>query len=280
VSEQPKPQQPSQAETQVKGARSKAPLWPKIWPYTAAIGSLLVIWEIASLIIGKSFILPDVAGTIPYLFRSFGNSEFTAGIYSSLYRLVIGYPIACILGALLGLIAGISRTFAIYLRSLISILQSIPPITWVPFLTLLLGFSDATIISVIIIASFFPMALSVMNGTEGVNKTHLELARVMGANKGQLLSKVFAPESLPSFVTGAQVAFGNAWRSLISAEMVGSASVGLGKYLDHQSQIANMKGVLISIIVIGCIATVIDHVVLERIKRRLLRWRYVSGGRK
>ena len=120
-----------------------------------------------------------------------------------------------------------------------------------------------------------------MNGTEGVNKTHLELARVLGANKRQLLTKVFAPESFPAFITGAQVSFGNAWRSLISAEMVGSASVGLGKYLIYHGDVmADMKGVLISIIVMGEYRCLSDDVVLERIKRRLLHWRYVTGGEK
>jgi NitT/TauT family transport system permease protein len=39
-----------------------------------------------------------------------------------------------------------------------------------------------------------------------------------------------------------------------------------------------MKGVMISIIVIGSIAAILDHVVLEKIKRKLLHYRYVSGS--
>jgi NitT/TauT family transport system permease protein len=256
----------------------QARVWRVTWPYLAAIGSLLAIWQIAAMILNKSFLLPDVPSVLPRLGRIFTNKEFTSGLWSSLFCLAIGYPVACLLGALLGLLGGASRTFAVYLRSLISILQSIPPITWVPFFMILLGFGSQTIITIITIASFFPMALSVLNATEGVNKTHLELARVLGANRRQLLTKVFAPESLPAFVTGAQVSFGNAWRSLISAEMVGGASVGLGRYLSYRSEIADMQGVLVSIIVIGTIAAFIDLVLLERLKRRLLRWRYITGG--
>jgi NitT/TauT family transport system permease protein len=266
------------SNTASPGKRGKPSLWNKSWPYLAAVGSLLVIWEIGALIENKPFILPDVIQTVPRFIHSFSDAEFMNGVWRSMYRLAVGYPIACLLGALLGLMAGVSRTFAVYLRSLISILQSIPPITWVPFLLLLLGFGDTVIIAVITIASFFPMALSVMNGTEGVNKTHLELARVFGANRMQLLTKVFGPESLPSFITGAQVSFGNAWRSLIASEMVGGASIGLGKYLSYHGEIADMKGVMISIIVIGGIAALLDHVVLERIKRKLLHYRYVSGS--
>nr|WP_279538072.1 ABC transporter permease subunit [Paenibacillus turpanensis] len=193
-------------------------------------------------------------------------------------RLAIGYPLACLLGGVLGLMAGVSRGFAVYLRSLITILQAIPPITWLPFFVILFGFGNVPIITVITIASFFPMALSVMNATEGVNRTHLELARVMGASKRQLLTKVFAPETLPAFITGAQVSFGNSWRSMIAAEMVGGTSVGLGFAISYAGEIADMEGVIAGIIVIGAVALFLDSFLLERLKRRLLKYRYVMGG--
>lgn len=262
------------------GAASKAfaSRWSRAWPVLGAIGSLLLLWEITAVLYNKPFILPTVQAVLPKLVTTVTKPEFTDGLQKSLFRLAVGYPFACLFGSMLGLLGGVSKGFARYLRGLVSILQSIPPITWVPFFMLLLGFGDLTVITIITIASFFPMALSVLNGTEGVSRTHLELARVLGASKRQQLLKVFAPEALPSFMTGAQVSFGNAWRSLISAEMVGGASVGLGRYLSTHSEIADMEGVLISIIVIGSIAAFIDLVLLERLKRRLLHWRYVQGG--
>ncbi|UNK18217.1 ABC transporter permease [Paenibacillus sp. N3/727] len=251
--------------------------WRKVLPYLLAVGSLLAIWQITALFL-PSYLLPDVPDVFIRLFSSIQDPEFRGHIGDSLIRLLWGYPLACVFGALLGLIGGISKGFAVYLRSLISILQAIPPITWVPFFVILLGFGNKTIITVIIIASFFPMALSVLNATEGVNRTHLELARVMGASRRQLLAKVFAPESLPAFVTGAQVAFGNAWRSLIAAEMVGGAMAGLGFYSRWRGEVADMEGVLMSIIVIGTIAALLDLVLLEGLKRKLLRYRYVQPG--
>lgn len=251
-------------------------IWNKGWPYLAAVGSLLLIWQAAASVM-PAYLFPGVPVVIQHLFEEVTSDQFQASLESSLFRLLLGYPIACLLGGVLGLLAGLSRKFALYLRSLIAILQSIPPITWIPFLVILFGFGEVPIVTVIVIASFFPMALSVMNATEGVNRTHLELASVMGATKGQLLRKVYLPETLPSFITGAQVAFGNAWRSLIASEMVGGASAGLGYSIHFSGEIADMSGVLMNIVVIGTIASVLDHVVLEQFKRRLLRWRYVTG---
>lgn len=251
--------------------------WRRGLPHVAAVGSILVLWQTAAWFL-PDFLLPDVTRVAQRLSKDLVNREFLVGLRHSVFRLGLGYPIACLLGTFLGLLAGLSRGFGAYLRGMISILQSVPPITWVPFLVILFGFGDVPIISVITIASFFPMALAVMNATEGTSRTHLELARVLGASRWQLLSKVYAPEALPSVVTGAQVAFGNAWRSLIAGEMVGGASAGLGWSIGYAGEIADMEGVLASIVVIGGLAAFVDHVILEQVKRRLLRWRFVPGG--
>lgn len=254
-----------------------ARIWKRGWPYVAAVASLLLIWEVAAFFM-PPYLFPDVPTVFKGMIQDIATPDFAESVKSSLIRLVLGYPIACLLGGLLGLLAGLSRSFAQYLRSLIAILQSIPPITWIPFLIILFGFGNIPIVTVIVIASFFPMALSVMNATEGVNKTHLEVARVLGANKAALLRKVYLPETLPAFITGAQVAFGNAWRSLIASEMVGGAAAGLGYGIRFAGETAQMGGVLMHIVVIGAIASILDNVVLEQLKRRLLRWRYVAGG--
>jgi len=247
-----------------------------VWPFLAAVATLLALLQLGNWV--NPILFPPLPSVFARLGSNLTDEKFWNSLGTSLYRLGVGYPIACVVAGFLGLVAGLYRGFALYLRRLIAILQSIPPIAWLPFLMIIFGFGDLPIILIVIIASFFPMALSVMNGTEGVVRTHLEVARVLGANKGQLLRKVYLPETFPSFITGAQVAFGNAWRSLVAGEMVGSAMIGLGFSINFAGDIADMTGVIMYIIVIGVIATILDQVVLEQLKRRLLRWRYVGGG--
>ena len=103
---------------------------------------------------------------------------------------------------------------------------------------------------------------------------HVSAARVMGASRWQLLRRVYLPAVMPELITGAQLAFGNAWRALISAEMLigfgqGWALAGLLR------EIADMVGVMMNILVIAILATLIDQVVLEKFKQRMLRYQYV-----
>lgn len=242
----------------------------------AAIATLLTVWQVAALFL-PGFLLPSIPQTAARAAELLRDPAILEGIRQSFLRLGTGYPLGCVLGASLGLGGGLFRPLGLYLRALISMLQSVPPITWVPFLIILFGFGNVPVIVVIIISSFFPMALTVLNGADGVTRAHVEVARVMGATRWHLLTKVFAPETLPAVITGAQVAFGNAWRSLVAAEMVAGVSSGLGWSISYAGEVADMAGVLVGIVVVGAAAAAIDSLVLEQLKRRLLHWRNTAG---
>ena len=80
---------------------------------------------------------------------------------------------------------------------------------------------------------------------------------------------------MPELITGAQLAFGNSLRARISAEMLIGFGKGLGRSLAYSGEIADMTGVMANILVIAVLAALIDQLVLERLKHRLLRDQYV-----
>ena len=100
-------------------------------------------------------------------------------------------------------------------------------------------------------------------------------ARVMGASRWDLLKRVYLPAVMPELITGAQLAFGNAWRALISAEMLIGFGKGLGRSLSYAGETADMVGVMTSILAIAILAPLIDQVLLENLRHRVLRYQFV-----
>jgi NitT/TauT family transport system permease protein len=245
----------------------------RIVPYAVAFLTIFAGWQIAAWIF-PAYLIPAPRAVLTRLSKELGREAFLTTIARTFARLGVGFTLACVLGIAVGLASGISPFFRRYSRALVSILQSVPPIAWVPLFIITLGFGDKPIILVILISAIFPMALSVMNAVEQVEPLRVDVARLMGANRAQLVSKVYAPEVIPAIITGAQVGFGNAWRSLIAAEMVGGVNVGLGWFINFSGEIADMVGALAGIFVIGIFSALLDGFLLERIKRRLLRWKY------
>jgi len=242
--------------------------------YVLAILFILLFWQVAAWFL-PSFLMPDVHVALGRLWQELGSSEFYQGLGNSMGRLGAGYGAALVAGVVLGLVGGTINAVRSPLKAAIVILQSIPSIAWVPLFLILMGFGNLPIIVVVAVGAFFPTALSVMNATESVERVHIDAARVMGASRAQLLKRVYFPAVTPELITGAQLAFGNAWRALISAEMIVGFSAGLGKSLAYSGEIADMTGVMTNILVIAVLAAVIDQVLLERVKHRLLRYQYL-----
>ncbi|HCE08149.1 MAG TPA: ABC transporter permease [Oxalobacteraceae bacterium] len=239
-----------------------------------AVVFILSMWQVAAWVL-PGFLMPDVHTVFIRLWQDLQSEDFRAALGSSLMRLAAGYGAALVFGIGFGLIGAVLYFFREVLKSAIIILQSIPSIAWVPILLIMMGFGNMPIVVVVAIAAFFPAALSVMNATESVQKVHISAARVMGASRWDLLKRVYLPAVMPELITGAQLAFGNAWRALISAEMLIGFGKGLGRSLSYAGETADMVGVMTNILAIAILAPLIDQLLLENLKHRVLRYQYV-----
>ncbi|HYD63235.1 MAG TPA: ABC transporter permease [Noviherbaspirillum sp.] len=242
--------------------------------FILAVVVILFGWQLAAWSL-PDFLMPDVPTVIERLWREIQSDNFRTALWGSLFRLGTGYGSAMLFGVGFGLIGAILFFFREVLKSAIIILQSIPSIAWVPLFLILMGFGNMPIIVVVAISAFFPAALSVMNATESVQQVHVSAARVMGASHWELVKRVYLPAVMPELITGAQLAFGNAWRALISCEMLIGFGKGLGRSLSYAGETADMVGVMTNILAIAIIAPLIDQVLLERLKHRVLRYQYV-----
>lgn len=239
-----------------------------------AAALILFGWQVAAWML-PDFLMPDVITVMVRLWEEIQSSSFREALWGSLSRLGVGYGAALLFGIGFGLIGAVLFFFREVLKSAIVILQSIPSIAWVPLLLILMGFGSMPIIVVVAIAAFFPAALSVMNATESVQKVHVAAARVMGASHFDMLKRVYLPAVMPELITGAQLAFGNAWRALISAEMLVGFGKGLGRSLSYAGETADMAGVMMNILAIAILAPLIDQLLLENLRHRVLRYQYV-----
>lgn len=254
--------------------RNRIPGHQKKLAFVLAVVLILLGWQTAAWVL-PDFLMPGVPTVIARLVQELQSASFMQALSGSLGRLGAGYGVALVLGVGFGLFGAVQFFFREVLKSAIIILQSIPSIAWVPLLLIVMGFGSMPIIVVVAIAAFFPAALSVMNATESVQHVHVSAARVMGASRWDMLKRVYLPAVMPELITGAQLAFGNAWRALISAEMLVGFGKGLGRSLSYAGETADMVGVMTNILAIAILAPLIDQLLLENLRHRVLRYQYV-----
>lgn len=245
----------------------------RIWPYILAVGTLVLLWQVAAWSL-PSFLLPDPARVLRQFPEVISTGAFWNTLLTSLGRLFTALAAAAALGIGMLFLGAAFPFLRGYFRALMALLQSVPPIAWFPLLLLWFGFGALPIVIVVTLAALFPLAIAGLNALEQVEPRWLDLARVLGAGRWQVVQRVYLPAALPALLSGLEIGFGNAWRSLIAVEMLAGAARGLGGNIQLAGQLGDMITVLIGICVIGLLTIVLDWLLLEPLKRRLLAWRY------
>lgn len=192
-------------------------------------------------------------------------------IADSLFRFMVGYTLAVILGVPFGLLAGWSRRLEAVVEPLLQTVRPISPIAWMPLAILWFGIGNRPTIFIIFLAAFFPVTLSAIAAVKSVDPLILRVARNFGSTPGQILLKVAVPAAFPYLAAGLHMALGAAWIFLVAGEMVGVRS-GLGfLIIDGRNQV-RYDLVMASMVIIGVLGLVIDRLMRAAELRLLGRY--------
>ena len=93
-------------------------------------------------------------------------------------------------------------------KLLLEALRFIPPLSLIPLLILWLGIGEAAKLSIVFLASFFPIYLNVFSGFKQIDKSYKELAFMLRLNRMERFKHIEFPASLPNIFTGLRLGFG------------------------------------------------------------------------
>ena len=204
-------------------------------------------------------------------------------VTTSLSRGVFGFLIAVAIGTPLGLVLAEVRLVRRALGPLVSGLQVLPSVAWVPAAILWFGLSDATVYFVVLMGAVPSIANGLVSGIDQVPPQLRRVGKVLGASRLQQATLVVLPAALPGYLAGLKQGWAFSWRSLMAAEIIatgGSIGFGLGSMLQQSRELADLSSVLATIIIILAIGILVELVVFAPAERRLLRGRglLATGG--
>ena len=268
----------SRARTLV--ASSKAAAQPErnwlSWALPLGVGVLFLLgWHVAVKLSGSDlFPTPwQVALGIAELAQ---QGLLLKYIVASLFRVSWGFALAVLIGVPFGLLLGwYSRAFQAF-NPLIQILRPISPIAWIPIAILAFGVTDLAPISLIFLASVFPIAVSATAAVQNMQPVYLRAAQNFGLSRGELFRQVIFRASLPQIITGIRIALGVAWLVVVAAEMI-AVNSGLG-YLIIDARNAGKRYDLVvaGMVMIGLIGLILDVLVRQLEKFDEVRWGYAN----
>jgi len=267
------------AETKVLARTKQHSLMKSIWRQLSQVYSIfvvLILWEVAARAIADPLFLPPLSTVFATLFDLAVSGELMRHVIPSAARALSGFVLAAVVGIALGLLMGWYKAWGDFWNSLISLSYPVPKIGLIPLFILWLGIGDSSKVAVIFAAAAFPIILNTYAGVKGVRKIIVWRAMTLGATRGEILSKVILPTTLPYIFVGLRLGMGIAWILLFSAEMI-AANSGLGYLILNAEQKFETDVVFAALISIALLGYVFDRIILIA-SRRFCGWYFSEAA--
>jgi ABC-type nitrate/sulfonate/bicarbonate transport system permease component len=237
------------------------------------IALLLLLWEVSA---ARGWIVSDnwprFSAVLVAAYRGLLSGELTEILGATLYRMLAGYAIGCILGVLFGLLLGSNRILDWTIRPLIEIQRTLPSPAIIPPLILFLGVDDTLKIFIIMLAVFPPVFVNTYGGVRGLDETLLLTARTFGLSRFDTLRKIVLPATLPAMTAGMRIALSLAPEIISPMTAMISAS-GVGNYLMSMQYAMRADSMYAAVICLAAAGYLLNRIFLV-LESAVLHWHH------
>ncbi len=267
---------------QSEAAERRSVDWSRVLLPLAAFVVVLLAWQFyVSLGLRRRDLVPgplDVLGSLGSLW-----SEGTAweAVWTSLQRGIMGFAISIVVATPIGLLLSQVRLLRRAFGPLISGLQVLPSVAWVPAAIIWFGLTDATVYFVMFMGAIPSIINGLIAGVDQIPPQYRRVGQILGASRWEMATHVVLPAALPGYVGGLKQGWAFSWRSLMAAEIIamgGSLGFGLGSLLEQGRQLSDMGIVMSAILIILFVGILVELVVFAPVEERLLRGRGLLAG--
>ncbi len=192
-----------------------------------------------------------------YMFFIKNENNFWIHMLETFKRLFIGYAISIGIAIILALLMRSLTIFSNELKAILSGLQSLPNICWVPFAIILCGLDESAVYFIIIMGSAPAIALAIRSSFMNIDPLYTRVGKTLGCNGIGMMLRIYIPAALPSLIVALKQGWAFSWRALMAGEMNCLFAIpprGLGHLLDTMrsaSSLANLFCITVVIIIIG-----------------------------
>ncbi len=243
-------------------------IWRATWPKLSAVALGLAIWQGVVWSGWKpEYLFPGPGAVFAELGDMWSDGTLRPAILQTLRLAIVGYLISVVIGTVVGLLVARVRVLRAAVGSLITGLQTMPSVAWVPWAILLFKISDGAILFVTVMGATPAIANGLISGTDQIPPILYRAGRVLGARGLASYRYVVLPASLPGFVAGLKQGWAFAWRSLMAGEIITALANNVGGLLQINRQLSNADGVLAVMLVILAIGILVDALVFGTLER-------------
>ncbi|MFP3466414.1 ABC transporter permease [Leifsonia sp. SIMBA_070] len=249
-------------------------------PTAIFVVAALTAWQLYTVIAHpRPDLYPGPADVASAIGNAATSGRLGTAIATSLGRGGLGFLLAVVIATPLGLLLAEVRWLRRAVGPILSGLQVLPSVAWVPAAILWFGLTDAAVYFVVLLGAIPSIVNGLLAGIDQVPPQLRRVGVVLGANRRRLQTSILFPAALPGYVAGLRQGWAFAWRSLMAAEIIASSlGFGLGSMLEQSRELADLPTVLATILTILVVGIVVELVLFAPVERALLRRRGLTGA--
>ncbi len=247
----------------------------QLLPPLIAVAVVLAAWQGVYLAgVQPDWVLPGPGEVWQSLATAAGQGEVWSSVWNSVSRGGLGFLVSVTIGTPLGILVGRVRPVRTAIGPILSGLQSLPSVAWVPPAVIFFGVTPGAIYTVVLLGAVPSIANGLVSGLDQVPPLYLKVGRNLGATGLSSVRHVLLPAALPGYVGGLRQGWAFAWRSLMAAEIIAtSASLGhgLGQLLKQAQDTNDMALAFGAIALVLVVGIGVNQLVFSPLERRVLR---------
>ena len=198
-------------------------------PSVTAVAVLLLLWQsICSLGLVPPYMLPSPVQVVQAFWSElpllFENSVIT--LQEAFLGLLLGVTVGFLAAVLMDAFEILYKAF----YPLLILTQTIPSVAIAPLLVLWFGYEMTPKIVLIVISTFFPVTVGLLDGFRSADRDAIGLLRSMGADRLQIFRHIKFPSALPQLFSGLRIAAAYSVVGAVISEWLGGFG-GLGVYM-------------------------------------------------
>lgn len=242
-------------------------------PSIAAVAALLLLWQtVCSLGWVPGYMLPSpvqvVQAFLSELPLLFENSLIT--LQEAFLGLLLGVTVGFVAAVLMDAFEVLYKAF----YPLLILTQTIPSVAIAPLLVLWFGYGMTPKIVLIVISTFFPVTVGLLDGFRSADRDAIGLLRSMGANRLQIFRHIKFPSALPQLFSGLRIAAAYSVVGAVISEWLGGFG-GLGVYMTRVKKAFAFDKMFAVIFLISAISLALMALV-ELAQKKCMPYRYLD----
>jgi putative hydroxymethylpyrimidine transport system permease protein len=233
--------------------------------------ALFGLWQLYTVLFHvPAYILPSPVDTARALWE-YRDLLFLHHLPITALEVIVGFGLSVVLGTALGVVMHVWRPIAQALYPLVIASQTVPVIAISPIFLWWFGYSLSQKVAVILLFTFFPVAVATFDGLRTADPDLIDLMRSMGAPRWRILRMVELPSALPLFFSGVKMAAAVSVVGATIGEWLGGEA-GLGVFGRRMNNNWKAPGLFASVVLLSLLGIIL-FLSMSWVERRVLRYR-------